>query len=105
MLGRAECASGDPAVRLEVRRDGRMSLMHVGTMPVLASVEGAREAFLKPERAHAWLPRTELKEGRAAIRLPPRFCRASNNSLQNGPGSETSSSLIHRLIWRVRVIG
>lgn len=33
-------ASGDPALRFEIGRDGRVSLIHVGTMPVLAYVEG-----------------------------------------------------------------
>jgi hypothetical protein len=33
-------ASGDPALRLEIGQDGKLSLIHVGTMPVLAYVEG-----------------------------------------------------------------
>ncbi|UYY57188.1 hypothetical protein [Sphingomonas sp. S2-65] len=33
-------ASGDPALRFEIGRDGKVSLMHVGTMPVLGYVEG-----------------------------------------------------------------
>lgn len=33
-------ASGDPALRFEIGRDGKVSLIHVGTMPVLAYVEG-----------------------------------------------------------------
>ncbi|PKP92658.1 MAG: hypothetical protein CVT77_08200 [Alphaproteobacteria bacterium HGW-Alphaproteobacteria-16] len=32
--------SGDPALRFEIDRDGRVSAMHVGTMPVLGYVEG-----------------------------------------------------------------
>jgi hypothetical protein len=33
-------ASGGPAVRFEIGRDGKVSLIHVGTMPVLGYVEG-----------------------------------------------------------------
>lgn len=33
-------ASGDPALRLEIGQDGKVSVMHVGTMPVLGYVEG-----------------------------------------------------------------
>lgn len=33
-------ASGDPAVRFEIGKDGKVSLIHVGTMPVLGYVEG-----------------------------------------------------------------
>lgn len=33
-------ASGDPAVRFEIGQDGKVSLIHVGTMPVLGYVEG-----------------------------------------------------------------
>lgn len=33
-------ASGDPALRFEIGLEGRVSLMHVGTMPVLGYVEG-----------------------------------------------------------------
>ena len=33
-------ASGDPALRFEIGQDGKVSLMHVGTMPVLGYVEG-----------------------------------------------------------------
>ncbi|HEX8469911.1 MAG TPA: hypothetical protein VF633_02260 [Brevundimonas sp.] len=33
-------ASGDPALRFEIGADGKVSLMHVGTMPVLGYVEG-----------------------------------------------------------------
>jgi len=33
-------ASGDPAVRFEIGQDGKVSLIHVGTMPELAYVEG-----------------------------------------------------------------
>lgn len=32
--------SGDPALRFEIDAEGKVSLMHVGTMPVLAYVEG-----------------------------------------------------------------
>lgn len=32
--------SGDPALRFEIDREGRVSMMHVGTMPVLGYVEG-----------------------------------------------------------------
>lgn len=32
--------SGDPALRFEIGEDGKVDLMHVGTMPVLAYVEG-----------------------------------------------------------------
>lgn len=32
--------SGDPALRFEIGRDGKVSLIHVGTMPVLGYVEG-----------------------------------------------------------------
>lgn len=32
--------SGDPAVRFEIDEHGRVSVMHVGTMPVLEYVEG-----------------------------------------------------------------
>jgi hypothetical protein len=32
--------SGDPALRFEIGNDGKVSLIHVGTMPVLAYVEG-----------------------------------------------------------------
>lgn len=33
-------ASGDPALRFEIGKDGKVSLIHVGTMPVLGYVEG-----------------------------------------------------------------
>lgn len=33
-------ASGDPALRFEIGRDGKVALIHVGTMPVLGYVEG-----------------------------------------------------------------
>jgi hypothetical protein len=33
-------ASGDPALRFEIGADGKVSLIHVGTMPVLGYVEG-----------------------------------------------------------------
>ncbi|UZK64802.1 hypothetical protein [Sphingomonas sp. M1-B02] len=33
-------AAGGPALRFEIGRDGEVSLIHVGTMPVLAYVEG-----------------------------------------------------------------
>lgn len=33
-------ASGDPALRFEIGADGKVKLMHVGTMPVLGNVEG-----------------------------------------------------------------
>ncbi len=33
-------AGGDPALRFEIGPDGRVSLIHVGTMPVLGYVEG-----------------------------------------------------------------
>ena len=33
-------ASGDPALRFEIGRDGEVSTVHVGTMPVLGYVEG-----------------------------------------------------------------
>lgn len=33
-------ASRDPALRFEFGREGRVSLIHVGTMPVLGYVEG-----------------------------------------------------------------
>lgn len=33
-------ASGDPALRFEIGDDGKVSLVHVGTMPVLGYVEG-----------------------------------------------------------------
>jgi hypothetical protein len=33
-------ASGDPAVRFEIGAEGLVKLIHVGTMPVLAYVEG-----------------------------------------------------------------
>jgi len=33
-------ASGDPALRFEIGQDGRVRLIHVGTMPVLGYVEG-----------------------------------------------------------------
>ena len=33
-------ASGDPALRFEIGDDGKVSLIHVGTMPVLGYVEG-----------------------------------------------------------------
>lgn len=33
-------ASGDPALRFEIGEDGKVSLIHVGTMPELAYVEG-----------------------------------------------------------------
>lgn len=33
-------ASGDPALRFEIGRDGRVAAIHVGTMPVLGYVEG-----------------------------------------------------------------
>ena len=33
-------ASGDPAVRFEIGADGKVSLIHVGLMPVLGYVEG-----------------------------------------------------------------
>ncbi|MFL9839881.1 hypothetical protein ABS767_02795 [Sphingomonas sp. ST-64] len=32
--------SGDPALRFEIGRDGKVTMMHVGTMPVLGYVEG-----------------------------------------------------------------
>ncbi|HEY5721073.1 MAG TPA: hypothetical protein VIT45_02000 [Allosphingosinicella sp.] len=32
--------SGDPALRFEIGADGRVSLIHIGTMPVLGYVEG-----------------------------------------------------------------
>ena len=32
--------SGDPALRFEIGQDGKVSLVHIGTMPVLAYVEG-----------------------------------------------------------------
>jgi len=32
--------SGDPALRFEIGADGKVSLVHVGTMPVLGYVEG-----------------------------------------------------------------
>lgn len=32
--------SGDPALRFEIGRDGKVSLVHIGTMPVLGYVEG-----------------------------------------------------------------
>ncbi|WP_245409664.1 hypothetical protein [Allosphingosinicella vermicomposti] len=32
--------SGDPALRFEIGKDGKVSLIHVGTMPVLGYVEG-----------------------------------------------------------------
>lgn len=31
---------GDPALRFEIGRDGKVSLPHVGTMPILGYVEG-----------------------------------------------------------------
>ncbi len=33
-------ASGDPALRFEIGADRKVSLIHVGTMPVLGYVEG-----------------------------------------------------------------
>jgi hypothetical protein len=39
-LTASNAASGGPALRFEIARDGKVSLMHVGTMPVLAYVEG-----------------------------------------------------------------
>ncbi len=33
-------ASGDPALRFEIGQEGKVSLIHVGTMPVLGYVEG-----------------------------------------------------------------
>ena len=33
-------ADGNPALRFEVGRDGKVSLVHIGTMPVLGYVEG-----------------------------------------------------------------
>lgn len=33
-------ASGDPALRFEIGQDGKVSVVHVGTMPVLGYVEG-----------------------------------------------------------------
>jgi hypothetical protein len=33
-------SSGDPALRFEIGEDGKVSLIHVGTMPVLGYVEG-----------------------------------------------------------------
>ncbi|WP_159983342.1 MULTISPECIES: hypothetical protein [unclassified Novosphingobium] len=33
-------ASGDPALRFEIGQDGKVSLIHVGTMPALGYVEG-----------------------------------------------------------------
>lgn len=33
-------ASGDPALRFEIGQDGKVSAIHVGTMPVLGYVEG-----------------------------------------------------------------
>ena len=35
-----DAASGDPALRFETGQDGRISLIHVGRMPVLGYVEG-----------------------------------------------------------------
>ena len=35
-----EAESGKPAVRFETSADGRVSLIHVGTIPVLYYVEG-----------------------------------------------------------------
>jgi hypothetical protein len=32
--------SGDPALRFEIGRDGKVSLIHIGTMPTLGYVEG-----------------------------------------------------------------
>ncbi len=32
--------SGDPALRFEIGTDGKVSLIHVGTMPTLGYVEG-----------------------------------------------------------------
>ncbi len=32
--------SGDPALRFEIGKDGKVSLIHIGTMPVLGYVEG-----------------------------------------------------------------
>lgn len=32
--------SGDPALRFEIGQDGKVSLIHIGTMPVLGYVEG-----------------------------------------------------------------
>ena len=34
-------ANGDPALRFEIGRDGKASLIHVGTMPVLGHVDKA----------------------------------------------------------------
>ncbi|SEN04368.1 hypothetical protein SAMN05192583_1858 [Sphingomonas gellani] len=39
-LSAPNAASGDPALRFEIGRDGKVSLMHVGTAPVLEYVEG-----------------------------------------------------------------
>lgn len=33
-------ADGNPALRFEVGSDGKVSLVHIGTMPVLGNVEG-----------------------------------------------------------------
>jgi hypothetical protein len=33
-------ASGDPALRFEIGQDGRVALIHIGTMPTLGYVEG-----------------------------------------------------------------
>lgn len=35
-----DAAGGDPALRFEIGADGKVSLIHVGTMPVLSYVEG-----------------------------------------------------------------
>lgn len=35
-----DAEAGDPALRFEIGRDGKVSHLHVGTMPVLAYVEG-----------------------------------------------------------------
>jgi len=39
-LTASNAATGDPALRFEIGRDGKVSMMHVGTMPVLGYVEG-----------------------------------------------------------------
>ena len=39
-LTSSNAAGGDPALRFEIGRDGKVSLVHAGTMPVLGYVEG-----------------------------------------------------------------
>jgi hypothetical protein len=39
-LTASEAANGDPALRFEIGADGKVSLIHAGTMPVLGYVEG-----------------------------------------------------------------